>query len=540
MFDCFLFSGQSKQRRLEGDTKALIEEDLREDTFVSSEVVTDSLSLLKQDGVLLITGHAGTGKSRTGRHVLHMFCSGDTSFKCIKLNRLNEWEDMVSREDSVVVLLDDIFGETNCIYNKEKDTPILDKVYAYLCKGNIKVIITIRNTVKCQCQEVFDSHRLFQFNFIDLSSDRYLLSQLDKNNILTKYMKTVRQAVHDSRTGYVDSNGDTILKWEEEIDILQCNPVKGFPLVVYQFVHNDKHFHLGSKFFDSPTEAILEDLRTLRRKGTIHSNDKSGVYDTIDEENINKIIPLISWSFFLKMVKPESYTEKEGEVVLRIPTNSYKLLADRLAEFYMANITCLFFRNLGNTEIIQHDYSLLLPYLLEALEKIDQRDKHTEIDWNLSKELYIQELLNFLFTKIDITSKELITVATLVLQLHHSPDYIFKAFLPVCLNNATILTLASKNGQFYVVNQILENSHFEIQIDIQSVIISACMKTVRKGTWHILDRDDLRNIELEKLKIVKYIIGKFGFDRLILKLHVNRLVKLDCSKLLNGLFLTLI
>lgn len=140
-----------------------------------------------------------------------------------------------------------------------------------------------------------------------------------------------------------------------------------------------------------------------------------------------------------------------------------------------------------------------------------------KVDWNLSKEPYIQELLNFLFTKIDITSKELITVATLVLQLNHSPDYIFKAFLPVCLNNATILTLASENGQFYVVNQILENSHFEIQVDIQSVIISACMKTVRKGTWHILDSDDLRDIELEKLKIVKYIIGKFGFDRLDIK-----------------------
>ncbi|XP_052072537.1 uncharacterized protein LOC127710637 isoform X1 [Mytilus californianus] len=841
--------GQSKQKRLEGDTKALIEEDLREDTFVTTKVVTDSLSLLKQDGVLLITGHAGTGKSRTGRHVLHMFCTGDTSFKCIKLNTLNELEDIVSREDNVAVLLDDIFGETNCIYNKEKDAPILDKVHAYVCKGNIKVIITIRDTVKRQCQEVFDSHRLFKFNFIDLSSDRYILRRGEKNTILTKYMKTVRQAVHDGKTGFVDCNGDTILKSDEVWDIIQCNPVKGFPLVVYEFIHNDKYFHLGSKFFDSPTEAILEDLRTLRRKGTIHSNDKAKfmlqyaviVYTAIndnciypndnscvievpkiidaiygetiklkkfhvvdavmelkgsylinipnqrsyrlhhptlhesviisfaliDEENINKIIPLISWSFFLKMVKPESYKEKDGEVVLRIPTNSYKLLADRLAEFYMAEFTCLFLSNFSNTEIFQQDYSLLLPCLFEALEKEDTKDKHTEnmirykemyrfnsyfqhmkskecffahlldtlatseshldvygfvldtfnqiiktskdyyticymkfalisslyavcftkdirsvkatlsiveenkipvlldqgvilteipniitmshvedgsktcvfltlciwnayevfnkpvlefllskynqtpfdinsffklmyrdkwirrvicykrifrrtpslshiplkwlierfadqeltdvdyileiafkyqmfdtveyltskyksngtvscfvsflrknidkVDWNLSKEPYIQELLNFLFTKINITSKELIPVVTLVLQKHHVPDYIFEAFLPVCLNNTTILTLASKNGQFYVVNQIMENSHFQIQLDIQSVIISACMKAVRKGTWHVHDHDHLRDIELEKLKIVKYIIGKFEFDRLDIK-----------------------
>ncbi|CAG2228820.1 unnamed protein product [Mytilus edulis] len=45
-----------------GDTKALIDEDLREDTFLVTRVVSDGLLLLKQNGVLLITGHAGTGK----------------------------------------------------------------------------------------------------------------------------------------------------------------------------------------------------------------------------------------------------------------------------------------------------------------------------------------------------------------------------------------------------------------------------------------------------------------------------------------------
>ncbi|CAC5401735.1 unnamed protein product [Mytilus coruscus] len=214
------------------DTKALIDEDLREDTFVITKVVSDGLLLLKQNRVLLITGHAGTGKSRTGRHVLHMFCTGGTSYKCIKLNTLEEWEDMVSREDNVVVLLDDIFGETNCIYNEEKDTPSLDKVHAYVCKGNIKAIITIRDTVKRQCQGVFDNHRLFKFDSIDLSSDKYELSCIEKKTILEKYMKTVRQSEFIESKGFVNCNGDLILKSDEIWIIIQENPVKGFPLVV--------------------------------------------------------------------------------------------------------------------------------------------------------------------------------------------------------------------------------------------------------------------------------------------------------------------
>ncbi|VDI69066.1 Hypothetical predicted protein [Mytilus galloprovincialis] len=830
------------------DTKALIGADLREDTFVVTGVVSDGLLLLKKNGVLLITGHAGTGKSRTGRHVLHIFCTDDTLYKCIKLNTLNEWEDMVSREDKIVVLLDDIFGETNCIYNRENDTPILDKIHAYICKGNIKVIITIRNTVKRQCQELFDDHRLFKFDIIDLSSDKYKLNSNEKETILTKYMKTVRKSEYIKSKGFVGCNGDLILKSAEVRIIIHENPVKGFPLVIYQFVHNDKYFYLGSKFFDSPTESILEEVRTIRCKGEDHKKfmiqyavmvytainencinpddtscvleitqiidaiygetiklkkfhiadavmDLKGSYlinipnqrsyelhhptvqesiiisfAQVDEENMNKIIPLISWSFFLKIVKPESYTEKDGEVVLRIPTNSYKLLADRLAEFYMAESTYSFVSDLSNTEIFQQKYRLLLPCLLEALEKEDTKDIHTEnmircgetyrldsyfentkrkecflahllnivaksgtldkydfilktfnqmikssnnhntkvnmkfaiitslyticsikdehdvksvkatldiveenkipvlldqgiiltsiptitsmsyikdasktcvfltlciwkayeifnipvlefliskynkapfysnlflkmvygdtwineevkyqrlfrempslscdpLKWmmerfddqdfndvdfildvackylmfdtveylvsrfkttdafscvlsfwqnnmnnldcsHLCRELYNQELLNFLFTTVDFTSTELIPVVTLFLQNFRVPDHMYDAFVPVCVNNTNILNLACRNGQFYFVHQLIENCNFQCQVDIQSFIISACMTKDRQWVGNLLWHDYRSIIELEKLRIVKYIVGKFGFDQLDLK-----------------------
>ncbi|CAG2225122.1 unnamed protein product [Mytilus edulis] len=171
------------------DTKALIEGDLKEDTFVMTKAVTDGLLLLKQNGVLLITGHAGTGKSRISRHILHMVCSENNTYKYLKLNTLEELENMIHREEHAMVLLDDIFGETNCIYNREKYVPILDKVHAYVCQGNIKVIITIRDTVKRQCQEVFENHRLFQFQFIDLSSNNYELANFEKERFSTNTCK---------------------------------------------------------------------------------------------------------------------------------------------------------------------------------------------------------------------------------------------------------------------------------------------------------------------------------------------------------------
>ncbi|VDI62008.1 Hypothetical predicted protein [Mytilus galloprovincialis] len=835
--------GGNNQTRLEEDTRALIEEDVREGTFVSTKAVTDGLLLLKQNGVLLITGYAGTGKSRIGRHILHMFCTENKSLKGIKIT-LAEWDNMTNtkekndnredRAENLVLLLDDIFGETNCIYNREKDTPILDKIHAYVCKGNIKVIITIRDTVKHQCQEVFDSNRLFKSDFIDLSSKKYVLRREEKHTILTKYMKTVRQSDFLESKGYVDCKGDLILKNKDVWNITSENPVKGFPLVVYQFVNNKKYFKLGSKFFDRPTKAMLVEMNAIRRKGEddrkfmiqyavmvytaingncINTDDNSNIteipkiidaiygetiklkkwhisdavnelrgsylinipnqrsyklhhptlqesvilsFAQIDEENINNIIPLISWSFFLKMVKPELYIEKKGEVVLRVPSNSYKVVAKRLVDFYIEvgrtyQLPC-FIINLCNTEIFQHEYSILLPCLLEALERDDDRDKHTEnmikigeigffesnfflhiknkdkflafllntlaesesqfdiynfvlktfntiiktssnnltigfmkstlisslyvisstkdvrsvkatldiieehkipvlLDQGIKPKMissftiqeddasescvfltlciceaykvcnipvlefllpkYIQnpfdinlffkmiyhekwlgrinlsfrktflgcssltfenplkwmietftdqeledpnfilriackyqmfdtvefvasgcktfdeisclqafvdkperlnipfnkKIFDFLIKRINITSKDLIPVVKSVIKTQNVPDYLCDAFLPVCINNANLLTLACENGQFYLVNLIIESSHIE-QLDIQSALIAACRECKRKVLFFLKAYD-----EVEKLKIVKYMVEKVGFEQ---------------------------
>ncbi|XP_063397033.1 uncharacterized protein LOC134681363 [Mytilus trossulus] len=817
-----------KRKRLQDDTKALIEEDLREGTFVITQAIEVGLLLLKQNGVLLITGYAGTGKSRISRHVLHMYCNDDISYNCIKLNTLGEWEDMVSREDNVVVLLDDIFGETNCIYNKEKDTPILDKVHAYVCKGNIKVIITIRDTVKRQCREVFDSHRLFKFDCIDLSSDRFKLNRSEKADFLTKYMKIVRQADFEVEAGFVDCNGLTILKSEEFWKITNESPVKGFPLAIHQFVNNAKYFQLGSKFFDRPTEAMLEEMKDIRRKGDDHwkymiqyavmvhtaingncivpdenwdrgqvekiilaiyektvilkkcnipdavielkgsylvtkPNERSYRFHhptlqesvilsfaQIDEGHINNIIPLLSWSFFKKMVKSEAYIEKEGEVILKIPPNSYKLLANRLVDIYLSkirnsygllsNVYC-FLCEVVDTEIFQQSFHLLFSDLLEAFEKankiyeyinhlvksfenmsklvlkgVDRCDEHmmskpvflfnflvaianTEgqftmynfilekckqvlersnnyittnymkavlitslyeicstkdvrcvkatlhlvkekqitvlhdhgfnlttlglqpsnmytvvhsynddnciflmfclwkayeafnepvleyllsmynnkpfdvnlllktfysTDWvggltsvsykplkwlmerfevlvntevilkaacqcrlfdtvkDLSSRcktfdaisclkiflgeditnLYCdKDMFNFLFSKVDITSPEINSIVVAVLQKQFVPDYVCEAFLPVCINNESILNLACKEAHSYITKLILENSH---NVNIQSALISVCMS---------FDSYD----EVETLEIVKFIIGKYGYEQYDLK-----------------------
>ncbi|XP_071180749.1 uncharacterized protein [Mytilus edulis] len=631
--------GGGNQRRLEEDTKALIEEDVREGTFLATKAVTDGLLLLKQNGVLLITGYAGTGKSRIGRHVLHMFCTENKSLKCIKLtlaewdNMSNKKENMDNRADNLVLLLDDIFGETNCIYNREKDTPILDKVHAYVCKGNIKVIITIRDTVKRQCQEVFDSHRLFQYDLIDLSSKNYSLNSKEKSAILTKYMKTVHKSDFIERKGYVDCNGDLILKSDEVWNIICENPVKGFPLVVYQFVHNDKYFKHGSKFFDRPTEAMLEEMNAIRRKGEdhrkfmiqyavmvytainencIYPEDKTCVKEVlniidaiygeeiemkkchildavkdlkssylvnipnqrsyklhhptlqesvilsfaqIDDEHIDKIIPLISWSFFMKMVKPESYQEKEGEVVLRFPTNSYKLLANRLVDFYIHDIeesrisgSNHFIQNLCNTEIFQQEYSLLLPCLSEALENEDNKDKHMEnmiksseinifysyLSLIKNKDIYFADLLLTLAiseSQLDIFNFALKTLKTLI---KTSSNHLTIAYMKSALNSSFYEICATKDVRSVKATlDIVEEIKIPVLLD-QGIILTHIPHIHSKftfgegydnGTCVFLTICIWKAYEVVNTPVLKFLLSKYNQTPFDINLFFNMIYR---------------
>ncbi|CAC5425324.1 unnamed protein product [Mytilus coruscus] len=127
---------------------------------------------------------------------------------------------------------------------------------------------------------------------------------------------------------------------------------------------------------------------------------------------------------------------------------------------------------------------------------------------------FYQELFTYLIKINDTTSKELILVVKSVIRKRNVPDYMFDAFLPVCLNIANILTLACENGQFYLVKLIIESSHV-VHLDIQSAIMAACRESESK--LHHSFYNDEGNIEIENLNIVQYIVEQIGFEQLDLK-----------------------
>ncbi|VDI52578.1 Hypothetical predicted protein [Mytilus galloprovincialis] len=256
------------------ETCAMVEALEKENTFIPTHTLDVGLELLKTRGVVLITGMAGIGKTRNCFKLMNMFCSEiEPKYQMIKLDNLSEWDEFIDCNKTSIVFVDDLFGKTNANYDKEIHEKILNQVNAFVKKGNIKVIMSTRDTVKRDCQQFIASHPLFQRCEIDLNTDPFQMSVEQKRTLLITYMRTNDDFKY-TKEGFTDTTGAIILNNIDIHDIASSNFVIGFPQAVLMFVHEKKYISLGTAFFSRPDEHTLEEINDIRRRGYLNNKFK--------------------------------------------------------------------------------------------------------------------------------------------------------------------------------------------------------------------------------------------------------------------------
>ncbi|XP_076100614.1 uncharacterized protein LOC143069727 [Mytilus galloprovincialis] len=151
----------SKRSRLIGLTQTEIDGHLKKGTFVETPAVQACIKLLETNSLLILTGAAGTGKSRNSLEILHQFGIKHPEYKSVKLTDLHDFTDLVQDEENLVVLFEDIFGRTNTKFSENTDVQIIDRLHACIIKGNIKVVLTVRDTIRMSCEWILNSHTIF-------------------------------------------------------------------------------------------------------------------------------------------------------------------------------------------------------------------------------------------------------------------------------------------------------------------------------------------------------------------------------------------
>ncbi|CAG2206472.1 unnamed protein product [Mytilus edulis] len=263
-----------------GLTMLEIEHHSKENTFVTTSVVSSCVQLLKDNNVLVLTGRAGSGKSRNSLEILRQYKV--EGYDVIKLTNLKDFEDSFKGDVETLILCEDIFAGLIMYLLKNSDIEILDRVHACVNLGKTKVIFTIRDIVKRSCKWVFSSYRLFYKSVeVDLCSKELELKLEEKKALFVGYC-------HVNNFQIVGLNEQENFKDEVILDdkvtvklnlitlnqVIKTEPILGFPQTCCLFTGNRKFTRLGEAFFKHPSSCLTEEIENLRKSGKEFFSDK--------------------------------------------------------------------------------------------------------------------------------------------------------------------------------------------------------------------------------------------------------------------------
>ena len=243
---------------------------------------TVAMDNLLEFGIALITGHPGTGKTRMGLELLHRYSTRFRNYRCIQLCHLSDWRDVLSIEDMYIVFLDDVFGQTNLIYDDNTDNKPMDTILTYVQKGQVKVIIAMRENIKHRCSRLFLSHRLFKnIPDLNLGSDAFGMNKNEKRRCLLKYFEgnNIEETEEAGKENYLQisclNQSETIYihtKTINNIVDLKSSPLIGFPESCYLFTTNRRFTRQGLSFFKHANEILCQDIANIRQEGNTSYN----------------------------------------------------------------------------------------------------------------------------------------------------------------------------------------------------------------------------------------------------------------------------
>ncbi|CAC5389491.1 unnamed protein product [Mytilus coruscus] len=265
-----------------GLTQTEIDGHLKKGTFVETPAIQACIKLLETNSLLILTGAAGTGKSRNSLEILHQFRIKHPEYKSVKLTDLHDFTNLVPNEEKLVVLFEDIFGRTNTKFSENTDVQIIDRLHACTIKGNIKVILTVRNTIRMSCEWILNSHTIFHGKCeVDLSSERFKMTKTEKESLLLKYFvaNNFRLLDFNDPENY---NEETVLDPQITVtvnrvtlhNIVESEPLLGFPEACSLFTGNRKLTRLGLSFFKHPLKYLYEEIEKLRKNGKDSQQDR--------------------------------------------------------------------------------------------------------------------------------------------------------------------------------------------------------------------------------------------------------------------------
>lgn len=218
--------------------------------FVETNTYKEARKILSENGIIIMTGPPGCGKTCAAVHLIFEHTSSNWTFR-----KINCWEDLslVDKDNRTVLLIDNMFSDSSIALHLQNWWEELARIHNHYFASNdtelkakcIRIIITARtNSIKQACSYMGKVTPILNDLFsIDLSE----LSEIEKKEILSMQIKFARQEKMIDTKDIEEEITWTIGK--------SYGPI-GFPLCAHLYVCREEYRKSGTNFFSRPIEYL--------------------------------------------------------------------------------------------------------------------------------------------------------------------------------------------------------------------------------------------------------------------------------------------
>lgn len=235
---------------IDGSSRYLKYFEAMDQYFVETNSYKEAKKILIENGIIIMTGPPGCGKTCAAVHLIFEHMLFNWTFR-----KIYSWEDLslIDKDNRTVLLIDNMFSDITMTSHLENWWEELARIHNHYFASNdtelnakcIRIIITARtNSIKQACN--------YMGNVTPILNDLYLkdlseLSEIEKKEILSMQIKFARQEK------LIDTKdiGEEIT-WK----IGKSYGPIGFPLCAHLYVCREEYRKSGTNFFSRPIEFL--------------------------------------------------------------------------------------------------------------------------------------------------------------------------------------------------------------------------------------------------------------------------------------------
>lgn len=217
------------------------------------------LKALDHHRLIVITGEAGSGKTRFGLELMSRMQNKHQNFTALILTKCSQW-DILDLTKEYIFFIDDLLGKSSADDGAYQSwSTAFDPMLKVLSKGHVYLIFALRNNIWYLMKDKFFDYTLFRLLGssnapVDLSGVAFGMTSQEKLRMLKRFCRhydvQMCKTLQEERRSFECSDDNSFCLSEKTLQIIaDMDTTSGFPFLCEQFFSDKKSLEKSFNFF---------------------------------------------------------------------------------------------------------------------------------------------------------------------------------------------------------------------------------------------------------------------------------------------------